>query len=59
MREGILGMKQIQKLEIQGRDEEEEENAPLSGCREEQLQSVSCHEASSWLRLQHGPACFA
>lgn len=52
-------MKKIQKLEIQGRGEEEEENDPLLGCQKEQPRSVSCHEASSWLGLRHGPAHFA
>lgn len=54
---GIFGVKQIQKLEIQGRDKEE--NTQLSGCNGEQMQSLSHHEASSWLGLRHSPKSLA
>lgn len=56
--EGVFGAKQIQKLENQGG---EEENAPLLGCQEGQLQSVSHHESTarhrSWLGLRPRALC--
>lgn len=56
----VLGRSRFKKLQIQGRgwEKEEEENALLLGCQEEQTQSVSCHEARSRLGLWHSPMQF-